>query len=688
MCLFCALLLYFVFGTGWYVPAHLIVEGLVPSKTGQLEISWDSGAGWNDYEKEIFPIHTKTSDCTNETHHIIIRALGEKNSASAGTQVVCNQILIDGEKIDLSMLSTSGRLTDKGIRLSNTDDSISLSSPAKKQISIELLTNNYSGKVEIAVNDRRDVHDLYVANEEAKQKTFDYWVVQPGGEFTVSMYLPRYRIKTLQLRSIDPRHPIHVKNIAIKSKKRDVTLNTDLINSLKTVQFTEVNNGLKRYFKFSQFIYQIIFAALSTWIFLVVYGLIIRCGGLFSAFFEKQRHVFWLFFLGAFSVFSLWLIAFWPGVMSVDSLKVWRAARLPEVLINDHPLLFVLLYTYLQHVWDHVAVVPLFHITLCSLLTAYLAFYLYRQKVSLYLVLLFYIIVIFSVPAGLYNIVLWKDIPFALLIVFWAFFLADLYMRKRCGQLSFTKQQIFSLVLLYLALGLIRHNGLIYLGVIPLFLVMFRIVRVKYIAVGFTIIAVLTLSSFFFLQSKMHVEDAGYLVGKIERFIKPVTDRSVTQELVRTGKQYWGILDINQTQSKWDKWHYFVRDRIAYWFLRHSGWYDVYPYAGSNSPISKGLLNLCDKLYWNSYKSPWVYFTWNPFYLVALFPITVVLFRWLPLSAIFSAFILVQVFALLGVINIMNWRYYYFAYVGAIFLPFMLLWDFRNLRLSLLGKDQ
>jgi len=314
-----------------------------------------------------------------------------------------------------------------------------------------------------------------------------------------------------------------------------------------------------------------------------------------------------------------------------------------------------------------------------SLLISYLVFSLYRERISLYFLVPIYLAVVFSVPVGLYNIVLWKDIPFALLVVFWAYTLSIFYRKRRSGPVTASLQQIAALFLLYLALGLVRHNGLVYLVVIPLLLISLRIVSIRRVALALGMALVLGISLFFLFRSKMPVDDAKYLVEMSTQYLKPVADASFKKELVRTSREYWGILNINQTRTKWDLWHYYLGDRQAYWFLRHSGWYDVYPYLSEKPPLFPWLRDLGLKMYWNSYKTPWVYLSWNPVFMLVLFPLTIILCRWLPMSAIFSGFILIQVVALLSIINILNWRYYYFVYLSGYFLPLLLLWDYRFL---------
>jgi len=78
--------------------------------------------------------------------------------------------------------------------------------------------------------------------------------------------------------------------------------------------------------------------------------------------------------------------------MSVDSLKVWQAAILPDVYLNDHPVLNVLLYKYLYQLWGNPAIVAVAQVILMALLFRGLGFG-YINKV-------FQIFVVAMVPVG------------------------------------------------------------------------------------------------------------------------------------------------------------------------------------------------------------------------------------------------------------------------------------------------
>ncbi|MBW1697363.1 MAG: hypothetical protein JRK26_11255 [Deltaproteobacteria bacterium] len=679
--LFFMLLTYFVFGNGWYAPATLVIEGRAPENRAELEVAWDSGAGWNTYEQRTFPVQTFWSENPDGKLSVLIRPTGEKHPGSLSTEVVCSRIRIDGKEMNLKGIDHTGRYGPEGIRLSVPGERIRLAVSATEHIDIELLTNNHSGKVLVAVNDHRTVRDLYIANEAAKSIHLDFWIARPDGRFTVKMDMPRYEIQTFRFHNRQSELPIHLTSLSVSTGKKNLQLSApEHARPLSTLKLPGVNAPRKEYFQPARFAAQVVFAFLTTWFIVAAYRWICRQGGIFSALFSGKRYIFWIFFTCATGVYSFWLAAFWPGVMSVDSLKVWRAALLPDVFINDHPFFFVLFYTYLQHLWNHVAVVPVFHILTVSTLIAFVLFSFYRENMPLWAVAIVFVSMVFSIPIGLYNIVLWKDIPFAVLVAFWAYILSSMYRKRRQGEPFLSFQQKAVLILLYLGVGLVRHNGLLYLGLIPVFLVVLRIVPTKIAAVTLAAVLFFSASGLLIFRSRIPGSNIDFLLKKSAKYLKHPKGVSLGRELKRTFQEYWGILNINQTRSRWDLWHYYLGDREAYWFLLHSGWWDVYPYVSPNHKPFASLKRAGMKIYWKSYESPWVYLTWNPVYLLALFPLPLLLFRWLPGSAVYSAFILAQVLVLLGIIGVLNWRYYYFYYFGLFFMPLLILRDLKDLK--------
>ena len=675
--LFLAVFAWF-FCTEWYAPAQLIISGKSPGQDGLLKVGWESGAGYNRYEARKFLLNTFPDE--GGDIQISIRYTGTKNSASMDSQVVCSGITIDGRNVNFSSVSFQGENLgeSKGIRLFKPGDHIKLEVKAEESIAVQMDTNNGSGMVEIEVSGKTADHDLYIANIEAKFLVFQYWIVGPDKGFRLRMDMPRYPINSLTITNGNPQRELLVDSIRIATEKEERILYTGPHERLEKQAFRRVSGLQKRYFHSMQFLLQVLFAILTTWILFACWRFYVRCrstGGIFS----PRRRVFWALFLVSMIAFSAWLLAFWPGVMSVDSLKIWRAAVLPEVYLNDHPLLNVILYRYLAGIWNNPAIVPMFHISVMSGLSAYIFYQIHRQGVSLKLLAPLYLLLITSIPVGLYNVMLWKDIPFAMLIIFCAFFLTDFFRRKQEKSLILSGELVFALLLLLLALAFTRHNGLVYLAVVPVyFLILGLAPRKKILGVAAVMVCVgVTGAAIFAFLGNGHIANGNYLFSQGGLFLNNLLQKSFIDLGTETWRNYWGIFNINQKESAWDLWHYFLRDRFSYVFLIHTGWSDVYRFL-ADGPVFPQLTDIAMNIYRKSYETPFVYLTWNPVHFLVLYLLAVLSFPKFRLTAIFSSLILVQVLTLIVFVDVMNWRYYYFAFLGGYFIIPLLLLDIQR----------
>lgn len=670
---------FFVNGS-WYEPAVVQIKGEVSGLPTGFDVSWDSGSGYNNYQKYKVRLQTKAKK-GEDTHRISIAYLDRKNSASLSSEIICRPIVVDGKTRPFiqGAVQNGEIVPGGGLRLAEEGATADIEVPAREHIAIELLTNNHAGIVTIAVDDFAMERDLYMANVEAKSRTFDFWIVDADNRFTVKIDLPRYKIENLKIQPRDDNQTIALTSVSLQTEQgKEISLQQEAVDHAAAV-FTGISNHQRKYFSWNQFFLQAFFAFITTWLFSALYRLSLKCGGA-GALFSGKRAVFWGLLLGAVSSYLIWLLIFWPGVLSVDSLKIWRAAQLPGVWLNDHPILNVFLYTYLYHLWNNPAVVPLFHIFAMSTLVAVVFYTIYRHRVGLKLLFPFYLFTVLSIPIGLYNTVLWKDIPFALLVVFWAFISACLFLKKQSGSLHLSGEQIMALLLLLLSLGLIRHNGLIYLVFIPVLYLFLGIIRIrKELWIGLGVVVLLGGAVLLAMKNSV-VTDSGYLLVQAKMYLNNIFNSSVQEILARTWRNYWGILDINQTASKWDLFHFFLEDRYSYSFLQHAGWHDVYPYLEKGGGLLGFLKDNAMRVYWASYQTPIVYLSWNPVWALFLFPACVLAFRWLPLSAIFSVVILAQIFTLVTLLNVLNWRYYYFACLAGYFIIPMICLDISRIR--------
>lgn len=176
----------------------------------------------------------------------------------------------------------------------------------------------------------------------------------------------------------------------------------------------------------------------------------------------KRTKLFYFFLILSNTIFSVWLFTFWPAILTRDSINSWDQIT-TNTYSNWHPYIFTFYLKALSLVSFTPASVAIFQIFLSSILSSYIFFRLYKIKNKLFTIIAFFLFVS-SIPIGLYNITIWKDIIFSQLVILWGisiyFFIKD----KR-GNLSYTTIFLFSILLFFTAS--VRYNGVIFLIFIP-----------------------------------------------------------------------------------------------------------------------------------------------------------------------------------------------------------------------------
>ena len=502
----------------------------------------------------------------------------------------------------------------------------------------------------------------------------DKWVerkrdIFAPGNFTVRVNLPRYNIHRLQISSIEALQTFRLESVMIASEKGNINLPLFGSGLSSGIGFSDFSRNTLQYFHPVHFLQQILFALLSAWIALSVFRFIRSRGGIIPVLSNGKRLVFWLMFTGGVLSFGAWLLIYWPGHFTTDSVHIWWAAKQPGYFMHDHPVMNVIYYRYLQQFWDHFAVVGITQIFFTSLLGSYIFYWLHKKGVSFYIILPFYLLFITSIPIGLYTITLWKDIPFALIVVFWAFWFVKLGFEKKEAGVRHSRREIIVLFLLLIALGLFRYNGIIYLVIIPVGLLLLGMIPAKKVIIGSVcvLIAMTLLVSFIAIQDKNQ-----FFMNQSQFFINRMRETGIVATVKRIVRQYPTLLDINIIKKRkiwYDTWY---RDSgVTQWhydFTRKKGYNEWTRYIPCETKSEK-LYGFLNTLNLRSTNEPQVYFTWNPFYLLYLFPVCF-LYRFFPLTAAFSYVVLSQVIVLLWVLGPYNynWRYYYFLYVSLYFL--------------------
>ncbi|MFH0785361.1 MAG: hypothetical protein V2B20_25875 [Pseudomonadota bacterium] len=648
----------------------------VPSTIG---IRLDSGHGLNGYEWERYPLQHFPTHQNSHGIPVIITRTGIYNTASLGAKVVLRNIIIDQKKYFPSdtKLSPGIELKDGSIFFTQDGASLQLNVKAENSLQLEFPVANNMGMVDVQIGEQTTRKDLYAGNDERQwagryAKFIQSWFVTEDGRFTINMPMPRYSVNTLRVES-----KTHFSILSATIKTADgETLILEGSESPEGFDFpmTKIYKQLKRHFHPDRLCFQIIFALLSTWILSNVLTFALSFHDLKEVFFDENRYIFWLMLCLGCMFFSFWHIAFWPGITSNDSLEIWRAAQIPGTYLGDHPPLNVIFYLYLSQFWNNVAIVPFVQNLLTSLLIAYIFFSLFRKGMPLSYLLPFYALVAFSLPVGLYTIVLWKDVPFALIVVFVGFKLAFYYLEKRNKTLHISKNEWFSLVCLTLALAGFRHNGVLYLVIVPFIILLFGIVRIRPRVLGvlFSVVVIFG-TSLFLYQSRS--KSSNFLIDQTKVYLNQAIDQLSFDYLEKCGKKYLGIFDVNQKDMQWDLVHLCAYGRYTNDFLRNLRWNDVYSYLPlPSNKLKKKFEKAAWAVYWKSYKSPWVYFSWNPVYMLVLLPLLPFMFRKLPMTSVFCLYIFIPTIILVF-LNIFNWRYYYFVHLACYFILPLIITD-------------
>ncbi len=676
--LFVLLLLFFMRG-GWYEQAELVIRGTAADTREVIDVSWDSGEGLNDYERRRFSFLPFKG---SEDRNIDIAITRERGAGGAqtGGKVRLIELRIDdrGQSISDSAQNDIRRIKGHGWGLHSEQSAIRLTHPASQRISFIFSTSLSAGEAAISIDKQQFSHDLSRDNWEVLMAQIDYWLLDESGNFTVSFKLPRYRIDTLLISGSTSAafSSVHLKQRGVE---------TDLPFSQRedgSISLTQPMRSLKRYFQPFHFAVQVGAALLLTWLVQLLAAAAQRCGGMRQALIGPRYRPFWLFFCGTLTMHGLWLVAFWPGVMSVDSLNIWRAAVLPDVRLANHPYVNELWYLFLSLFWTDPAIVPMVHVVLISTLTAAAFSIAYRWGVPLLALITCWLLLLISVPVGLYNVTLWKDVPFALLVVFWGLVPVYAFFRKRAGRKLGVSFPVGVLLLIsFAALLTVRYNGFVYLFVIPLLAGLIYSGRFskRFLAVLLVVGAGIC---YLVLFPPAAIDKNSYFNDFSRIYLNRIKAESVSARVMEAAADYPRILDIKKHEKISDFWHYYLGDRYAYDFLLDVGWYDVYPYQSPDNEPAPKLHQTALNIYRASLEYPWLYLSWYPFVLLYLFPLSLLLCRWFPLSAIFSTVILTQVAGLLFFVGTTNWRYYYFVLLGGYFLLPIILLDLRFLRLQ------
>lgn len=390
-------------------------------------------------------------------------------------------------------------------------------------------------------------------------------------------------------------------------------------------------------------------------------------------FVSEKRWFFWTILLIGLSVNLLYLAADWPGSMSPDSVFSHKETKLLK-FTNHHPYSYSLLMLGLQNIFDAPVATVFFQLVLFHLLCASFFYFLYKWGVKLYLLLPFYLLVPLSVPVNLLNITVWKDVPYSLAVLFWAFFLAYLACQRWYKQKTYSADLATTVLLsvLFLMLCSLRHNGLVYLPYVPFALLVICRVSVRWL-VKFVLVSSVVMTVYYFVlppyvlykkpkangYAKMEVTKH---MGQMGAVAKGENKYFLEHYLAERTRKFVATLG---TSPKASTWYNDMHNPPARWLV-----VDEIRAEMATRPLSSFLAGQLSKILKTRYFTGFTsgrFVHWNSLFGFVGLLLIALLYKWLPVSAFYSSFFLYQGF-FMYFFTWERWRYLYFIYLGGMFL--------------------
>ncbi|MBO0357683.1 hypothetical protein J0X19_06980 [Hymenobacter sp. BT186] len=157
-------------------------------------------------------------------------------------------------------------------------------------------------------------------------------------------------------------------------------------------------------------------------------------------------------------VWLLYFLAFFPGMMSRDSLDQWQ-----EVItfsFNDwHPAIVSFSYWLLTRIWFSPAIICLAQLLALASAVTYALTKLQQRGAPKWLLLFLTLCISFFPLNGFYVNTLFKDVPFGIAVFVLSIYAVEIFESK--GAWLQSNRNIFCLALALTCVWLIRHNGLL-----------------------------------------------------------------------------------------------------------------------------------------------------------------------------------------------------------------------------------
>lgn len=707
--------------TPYLSPITLEIEGEIPSDlTLLLRFNHESHP---DLAIPV-PLAAGRQPLEDKVHVVEIRRVGEANPNASGKEVWLQSIRTPEENLDLANQLDSGQAELIHERLALTADGATLRFKQRfTHLELDFVKHPHSGIAEISLDGRpyRTV-DLYSHTERTESITVD--AVLTPQKVVHAIDLPLREIRSIQLegtRDLDflsairvaGKPLLHHSSKALNSRKHSFD---DL-----DIEQRQPNLLLRSL--------QVLGACLATWVTYLGMRYASRFrrptlkGSLKAFFIDEKRWVFWCFWLVSGFTFATWFIGQWPGAMTGDSFDIWKQTQ--TLQFKDwHPFAYTLGVFFLTQLFKTPAIVGLIQTAFISGLGSYIFYFTIKRGAPLFLVLPLFVAFASSIAIGTLNLLVWKDVAFSYLVIFWAFVLYYLGIRRSARPLPLTTNQTLVMATLFVLLCTVRHNGIVYAAFIPAAMVVYRLLPwrslLKFTATSLIMFIVLQYGVGNWIgayeRTNKHAQSVNWKINPLAAmfaskwyasdnyeedqrimeillpisevrekylpqhsdplFFHPNINKKLTKEDVTAiDKLFYKSVALNLPIFLADRTHMFASALIQqtglYWNDLNPRSITDYNVASANGIVFQPLSETLHQ--WQNhvidlsrdYKARFLF--WNALFPLALLSLLALGYKWLPLTALFAATILYQVPFLFLTLPANDFRYVYFIYLAGFF---------------------
>ena len=194
-----------------------------------------------------------------------------------------------------------------------------------------------------------------------------------------------------------------------------------------------------------------------------------------------------LYALPSIVVFSLYLVGFFPGLMTVDSNIQWFQIHSNQY--NDwHPVVHTWFLKLITQIWDYPAAIGITQILMMSFTFGYGMYSFEKYGVRRWV--LYVVTAAFALMPlnGIYSVTLWKDVLYSTAIMFVTIVLFHIVMTK--GKWLLKSSNLFLFFLASTEFVFFRHNGFpAFVVTMVIFFIIYRMKLKRMYIVGIAVIA-------------------------------------------------------------------------------------------------------------------------------------------------------------------------------------------------------